>query len=525
MSGSAAKKIRKQVEERVSLEAAELGDLAKASPEAVPALFTQSCLQANELGDGNMFACIHQGRFVFDATAGEWLIWRGHFWERDVKGEVLAAVEQVVARYLEEAKGMGRQLAVTKDEAQAELLKAQMKRIGRRIDRLRTVKGRRACLEFATTLAEGALVITGEQLDANPWLLAFSNGVVDFRVGQLRDGRPNEYITKASPFPFPVDCSDYLATGNNSPCPTLEAFVLEIVGDDQEKAAYLRRALGYAITGLTREQVFLIFAGGGRNGKGVLMEILQKVLGPLAGPIPAEMLLDQGRSRSSAGPSPDIMSLRGLRIAFASETDQGRRFAASRVKWLSGGDTLTGRNPHDRAQVTFPPSHLLILATNFKPQANADDHAFWARMHLVNFPLSFVERPSAPNERKIDKTLEEKLMSEASGILAWLVRGCLEWQAEGLNPPAVILKATAEYRRREDDLAGFLEEKCEIREGAEVTAKAIYSAFKEWFIANIADKAPSQKRFGEMLGRRFEKDSNGPGKTIRYLGLELRDSF
>lgn len=369
------------------------------------------------------------------------------------------------------------------------------------------------------------VVITGEMVDAQPMLLGCANGEAGLRTGRHRPGRPENWITKASPYPMATgpEIDHYLRTGEGCPCPAFEAFLLCIMNGVQAMVDYLRRVLGYGITGLTREHVFLIFFGGGRNGKGTLIEILQKILGPLAGPIPAEMLLDQGRSRSSAGPSPDIMALRGLRIAFASETDQGRRFAASRVKWLSGGDTLTGRNPHDRAQVTFPPSHLLILATNFKPRANADDHAFWARMHLVDFPLSFVERPTAPHERPIDRNLEEKLLAEAPGILAWLVRGCLEYQEQGLNPPPAVLSATAEYRRGEDELADFLEEKCIIAPGSEVTAKAVYSAFRDWFTANVGDKPPSQKRFGEMLGRRFQKDHNGPGKTVRYVGLDLRE--
>jgi putative DNA primase/helicase len=288
---------------------------------------------------------------------------------------------------------------------------------------------------------------------------------------------------------------------------------------------YLRRLFGYAVSGSVREHAFVVFHGTGRNGKGVLVEALQRVLGPLASPIPPEMLLDQGRVRNSAGPSPDIKSLQGLRLAFAAETDQGRRFSAGAVKRLSGGDSISARNPHDRAQSTFQPSHLLILATNFRPKANADDPAFWARMHLVDFPLSFVERPAAPNERPVDRTLEEKLLAEGPGILAWLVRGCLEWQQIGLRPPKKILEATAQYRRSEDDLADWLEEKCIEAEGATVTAKAAYASFKEWFAATISDKVPSQKRWGEMMSRRFQKEKGGTDNTVRYLGLELRSNF
>jgi putative DNA primase/helicase len=360
------------------------------------------------------------------------------------------------------------------------------------------------------------MVITGEKLDADPWLLGCENGVVDLRTGRHRPGRPDDWITKTSPVEW---------KGLDAPAPTWERFLLEIMDGDRDRVDYLRRALGYGVTGLTREHILMVFFGSGRNGKGALLETAQGVLGPLAGAIQSEMLLNQGRVRNSAGPSPDIMSLKGKRIVIASETERGQHMAAARVKSMASSDTLTGRNPHDRCQISFRPSHLLILATNFKPKANADDPALWARMQLVEFPLSFVDHPVAPNERLIDRTLEDKLLAEYPGILAWFVRGCLEWQVRGLDPPRAVVEATAAYRRTEDDLADFLEEKCIVSENSQVSAKAIYSAFKDWFTSTVADKAPSQKRFGEMLGLRFQKDTNGPGKTVRYYGLELRDSL
>ena len=257
-----------------------------------------------------------------------------------------------------------------------------------------------------------------------------------------------------------------------------------------------------------------------------MIETLQRVLGPLASPVPAELLLDQGKVSNPAGPSPHLMALRGLRLAFCSETDQGRRFSAARVKWLSGGDSLTGRHPHDRTPTTFEPSHLLCLATNHKPRADASDFAFWSRLHLVDFALSYVERPTSAHERKIDKTLPERLQKEFPGILAWLVRGCLRWQAEGLNPPPAVLAATAEYRQSEDDLFAWIEEKCIEDKESIVTAKEAYQSFREWWTANISDKPPSQKRFGDAMSRRgFQKDRGGPGGSVRYVGLELKAIF
>ncbi|MDY0268213.1 DNA primase family protein [Trichloromonas sp.] len=485
--------------------------------------FVRSCYNANELGDGILFAGLHRGRFLFDASAGEWLSWQGHHWQRDTTGESITAVEAVAQSYLKEILAIGRQLAETTDEDEAERLQRRQGQWIRRVNKLRSRRGRENCLIFAATCGENSLVVTGDQLDNKPWLLACQNGVVDLHTGLLRPGDPDDLLTLACPVPFSEGVEEYLATGENSPCPLWEGFIPEIMSGDQARADYLMRLFGYGITGIVREHVFAVLYGFGRNGKGTLIETLSAVLGPLASPVPAELLLDQGRASNPAGPSPHLMALRGLRLAFCSETDQGRRFSASRVKWLSGGDTLTGRSPHDRQPTTFAPSHLLCLATNHRPRADAQDFAFWSRLHLVEFALSYVERPIAEHERKIDKGLPERLLAEGPGILAWLVRGCLEWQKQGLNPPPSVLAATAEYRQSEDDLFAWIEERCIEAADATVTAKNAYVSFKEWWQANISDKAPSQKRFGDSMARRgYQKDRGAAGGAVRYIGLELR---
>lgn len=78
-----------------------------------------------------------------------------------------------------------------------------------------------------------------------------------------------------------------------------------------------------------------------------------------------------------------------------------------------------------------------MLVTNHKPHANADDYALWKRLILIPFTQAFVDSPRAAHEHQRDAKLAETLRGEASGILAWLVRGCLEWQRDGLKPPRV----------------------------------------------------------------------------------------
>jgi len=162
----------------------------------------------------------------------------------------------------------------------------------------------------------------------------------------------------------------------------------------------------------------------------------------------------------------------------------------------------------------------LILLTNHKPHAPVTDFAFWERVHLVPFELSFVNRPpKGENERAADLSLSEKLQPELSGILAWLIRGCIRWQEMGLAPPKSVRDATEEYRRDEDLLADFLDECCHIADKTEVGASAIYDAFKEWMAENISKRSViSQKNFGKMMKGRFDKVKRG---TYFYKGLRL----
>ena len=517
---NSADEIRRQVEAR-------LRDSKKAEQEAPPptdgkpkdngeitSRFIRDCIYANELGDGTLYAALYDGEYVFNKSSREWMIWMGHYWDLDIFEKSNVAVEGTAVTYLEEAHNIVDQIdwaTKKKDTARVSKLVAVQNAIYKRVKRLRSDRGRVNCLKFAHLNHTKPLAIVGDVLDQEPWLLACQNGVIDLRTGELRPGRPDDYLSKASPVEW---------KGIHEPCPIWDQTLEQIFASHPELVDYLARLFGYAISGLTKENILPILFGQGRNGKTTIVESITHVLGPLAAPIQSEMMLDQGRSRSSSGPSPDIMALRGLRIAFASEADENRKFSPSRVKWLSGSDTLVGRSPHDRRETHFRPTHTLILLTNHKPHAPATDFAFWQRVHLIPFEFSFVDRqPQKDSELPADKDLPDKLREEASGILAWLVRGCLQWQKMGLAPPQVIIDAVAEYQRSEDMLADFLEQCCYIHPDEKVGASALYDAFKEWFGENVSKRSIiSQKNFGKLMKDRFEKRKSG---TYIYFGLRL----
>jgi len=476
--------------------------------------FIKDCLYANEMGDGILYAAAMADDFIYNKSAKEWYAWLGHHWQRDILDRAVSSVEKVAQIYLDESWRVTRDLKDADEENAAKLVKLR-KDLIKRVNRLRTDRGRKAALKFSHTNLDNSLSLYGDEFDRQDFLLACKNGVIDLRTGELRDGRQSEYLCKASPIEY---------MGINAPAPVWEQTLNDIFQDDQELTRYMARVLGYGATGSVKEHILPVFYGQGRNGKGTIVETLRYILGDLAAPIQSEMLLDQGRSRSAAGPSSDIMSLWGLRFAFASESDEGRRFSPSRVKWLSGGDTLTGRRPHDKENITFLPTHLLILLTNNKPKAPADDFAFWERVHLVPFNISFVKRePRADNERLADMDLDQKLMAEAPGILAWLVRGCIDWQEQGINPPELITEATRKYRRHEDQLADFLDECCYLDADETVGASPIYTLFRKWWAKNVSSKwIPSQRQFGDWMSLKFKKDKHSISRTVIYYGVQIK---
>ena len=147
-------------------------------------------------------------------------------------------------------------------------------------------------------------------------LLGCSNGVIDLTSGEHRPGRPTDYIKTFAPTPW---------LGLDAPAPLWAQFLAEIFAGDQELISYIQRLLGYGITGKTTEHILPIFYGPhGRNGKGTLLETVGRVLGEIAGPIEAEMLLLQTHPRQGGAPTSDIMALRGRRLVWASETGEGR---------------------------------------------------------------------------------------------------------------------------------------------------------------------------------------------------------
>lgn len=501
---SMAERVARQVE----------AEKAKSKPEKKDAItpdFVCKCALFSEKGDGLLHSALFRDRLTYVPESKAWYRWAGHHWEPTHIHLVEASVEQVGDKYREigaHYEQLEKEAKESGDHERAANLGAKAELLYKRAKFLNSARGVNACVKF-TLANQNPLISRPDVWDTDPWLLGVANGVVDLRTGEHRPGRPGDYIQRCCPVEW---------KGLHEPAPLWEETLQQIIGAAEGVLPWLHKVLGYAITGQSSEPLFLMLYGErGRNGKTVLMETLKKVLGPYMGPVPAELLLDRKIPKDPDSASPTIMNMRGMRIIWASETNENRRFSTAQVKLLSGSDSLTGRYLWDRQNTEFRPTHTLFLLTNFLPAAPAHDLPFWERLKLINFPFRFVDQPKGELERPRNPHLERELEKEFPGILAWLVRGCLLYRAEGLLAPAAVSKATEQYRVDEDDMQVFVDQCLEDGLPEErIQATELYEVFKEWYKKYMNPKyIPSMHIFGRQISSKLEKRKVG-GHTYYY---------
>jgi putative DNA primase/helicase len=458
------------------------------------------CLDCEEAGDSELFAHLYSGRRVlFDHSEKQWYLWHGHYYRADKIGIIRRLVTaQLATQYLHLAAELTRE-AEAEGEAGAHK-RGQADKLVKRARQLRKLQR----IENILKLSQSWLGIEGGDWDTHADLLAVQNGVLQIEGGTLRAGKTSDLMRTVAPTKW---------HGLHEPAPRWEQFTLEIFGGEIDLANFLQRLLGIGLFGAVKEHRLPILYGEGRNGKDTLLETISAVLGSCAGAVSPDVLVADKKPRGGAA-SPHLCDLQGRRIAWVSETDEGARLSVGQAKYLTGGGSISARPLYGR-QFEFAPSHLLLLITNHKPHAPADEYALWKRLLLVPFTQKFVDTPAAANEHPCDIHLKEKLEMEAAGILAWLVRGYIEWKRNGLNPPETVKAATEEYREKEDVLQQFVNDCCIEDDDALTSAQELFNVYQRW----AGKGAMWRNTFGEKMAARFTKTKRN-GRNY-YKGIEI----
>jgi P4 family phage/plasmid primase-like protien len=427
-----------------------------------PVGFTEDAL-------ADAFADRHQEGWRYVAPWGQWLTWSGAVWRRE---NTLQAFDL--------ARRICREAAVCAETA-----------------KIRTKLSTAATVAAVERLARSDRrhASTTEIWDGDPWSINTPAGIVDLRSGASGRHDPQRYMTKLA------------GAAPGGDCPIWMAFLETLSGGDRDLQAYLQRMAGYCLTGVTTEHALFFFYGTGANGKSVFANTLTAIMGDYATAAAMDMFMATHGDRHPT----DMAGLRGARMVTSIETEQGSRWAESKLKALTGGDRITARFMRQDF-FEFTPQFKLLVVGNHKPSIRNVDEAMRRRLHMVPFTVTI---PPA----KRDKSLSDRLLAERDGFFAWALAGCLEWQRTGLRPPAAVMAATEDYFEAEDAVGRWIEERCTVGPSRSATSAMLYGDWKAWAEAN-GEYAGSQKRFSESLTTRgYERRNTNSARGFRGIGL------
>ncbi len=472
-----------------------------------------------DTGNANLLIGLSGGNLRYVPELRQWLWWSGSRWQMDEHEVFVTTRAMEVARYyLEAAQGMKKgtyQLTTNGDVEMAE----DIYKWG--------VKCRsKSTLDAMVTLArkfEG-VPISITQLDRNPWLLGVHNGVVDLKTGELRENEAREdYITKRcavryNPAAVATRWQQFIDEIMGEPIAAETDDKGEVIASTVGRfkprpalARYLQKALGYSLTGETREQKLFLAIGPGSNGKNVVFDAVKRVMGKYSAVLPSEALMATSRPADAERPTALAASLAGARFALSSETRAGQRLDVNLVKNHTGDAEMTARRMRENP-TTFRISHKLWLMTNNRPALDHVDPATRGRLHLIPFdrrwnrPGEFERDPMLPDG---DKELAAQLEREDEGILAWLVQGAMLYFEEGLEPPPEVMALTRDYILEQDVLGQWLTtwERCPPKQG---TLAA--ELFRQFVTRCAADGRPADPSTPTAFGL-----------ALRGRGVESKD--
>jgi putative DNA primase/helicase len=325
--------------------------------------------------------------------------------------------------------------------------------------------------------------------DKNPWLLNYKNGTANLHTGEFYPHRRQDFITKL------IDL-DY---DPKAQCPEWEKFLTRIL-PNSETQRFVQRAVGYSLTGLTREHCFFILYGTGANGKSTFLDTLRAMMFDYGGVVRAESLMIS-KNNSGAQASPDIAALRALRLVTSSETDEDRHLAEGLIKEITGNRTIKARHLYQN-EFEFEPTFKIWLAVNHLPRIKGTDEGIWRRLRRLPFNISI------PLHEQ-DKTLIDKLLTELPGIHAWAMTGLKIYLSSGLGTCPEVDDATREYREQSDLLKPFIDECCITGPSRFVEKSTLYEVYSEWCKKN-GEYTLSKQYFGtRIVERGFKPRKSG----------------
>lgn len=447
----------------------------------VPSTQKSRIYELNDTGNAHRFIDMFGQDLRYNIDNKVWMLWNGNYWEYDVQEFVKNFIEILAEKMLFESN------SINDMNERVRMLK--------NIEHIYSSAGKESLLKEARHLP--GIPITNAELDTNPWLICTGNSTIDLKTREVRENRRSDLISMVT---------KYSLDSTNSPLRFVK-FLQEIFNNNEEVIHYIHKALGYSISNLTREQCMFILYGDGNNGKSLLLEVINEVLGSYAITSKPELLTDNKFGNTN---SEEIARLKGKRFNAVEEIKEGDKLNEQLVKSLTSGIGKVVARFLYAGSFEFPVTAKIWMATNYKPIIRGTDKGIWRRIKIIPVPTDFTG--------KEDKDLRDKLLEEGPQILNWLLEGFKMYIDEGLELPSCLDNSIKEYKEEMDIVQQWINEYCDVKSSYFEKANTLYDNFRAFCLRR--DQRTNQTIFGRNLSKKFKKYNSGSG--IVYIGLRLK---
>ena len=331
-----------------------------------------------DMGNTERFIRQHGDTVKYNAKRKMWLLWQGTHWAWDDGILVLQKAQETVKSIYAEAAAQG-------DKKVREILATW-------------AKSSESNMRISAMLSQAKAHVTVEiaDLDRDGLLYNCLNGTIDLRTGQLREHRQDDLITVCVPIRYDPDAK----------CPKWDWFMDFITVGDAELKRYLKRAVGYTLTGETKEQVFFdCYGKEGLNGKTTFLNVTSSLAGDYGRSVPIDLFLHNNRSNAAQGHTESLANVQGKRFIMPGELEIRARLAMGLLKTLTGQDKDVAASHKGEKEINFQPICKIWIFGNHKPIVTDTGNSFWRRLKLIPFN-------NAISEDKKDKNLPDDLQRE-----------------------------------------------------------------------------------------------------------------
>lgn len=447
--------------------------------------------KSTDLGNAERLIFHHGDIIRYCNEINNWYIYNGCYWQVDDTGEIYRKCWKIIRTYQN-----------TANEAFSQIRKITIRGTERDNEEFQDIKAHKSFAKISENISriKAMTETTGhfryilqKELDRQNNLVSCNNGTIDLKIGDLIEHDPEHYISKKINIDFKEEAKSNI----------FESFLNKIFNNDTKLIEYIQIALGYTMTGETREQCFFICYGTGSNGKSTLFDIISYILADYTQNIPTAVLMDNNKKGSEA--SPELARAKGKRFVIASESKDLATLNENQIKAITGGDTISVRPLYGQG-FEYKPTYKIWLGTNHKPVIKGTDNGIWRRVKMIPFNVTI------PDEEQ-DKKLLDKLIAEREGILNWLVEGAYKYYSKGLPKNRTVDDATKEYREEMDTLSGFIDDCIKEKETSFIKNSDIYNCYSKWceengiepikqniFGRKMSEKNYIQKRFSTARG-------------------------